>query len=324
MHYQHQFHAGNFADVFKHTLLCGLLAALNRKDTPWCFLDTHAGAGAYRLDSVAADKTGEWREGIARLAELADAPEPLATLLRLVREENPGGGLRNYPGSPQIARALARPQDRVVLCEKVPAIAAQLKANCAGVELHLRDGYEAASLLPPKEKRGLILIDPPFERPDEFDAAAQFLKAAQARFAHGIYAVWYALKNRRAADQFLRKVAALNRPWRAYEFETGEESRFAGIARGDSERPHSHSGAVPSVQWPLGPLNVRAGGSRSQGVSASAPEMTPKHRMHACGVLVLNPPFQFDQDIRAAMDVLVEHLAQGPNALFEIKTATPA
>lgn len=272
MHYQHKFHAGNFADVFKHTLLCGLLAALNRKDTPWCFLDTHAGAGAYRLDSVAADKTGEWRDGIARLAGLTDVPEPLATLLRLVREENPGGGLRNYPGSPLIARALARPQDRVVLCEKVPAIAAQLKANCAGVELHQRDGYEAASLLPPKEKRGLILIDPPFERPDEFDAAAQFLKAAQARFAHGIYAVWYALKNRRAADQFLRKVAALNRPWRAYEFDNGAPA--AG-------------------------------------------------QMHACGLLVLNPPFQFDTDVRAAMNLLVQHLAQGPNASFEIKTATP-
>ncbi len=266
MHYQHQFHAGNFADVFKHTLLCGLLTALSRKETPWCFLDTHAGAGTYRLDSVAADKTGEWRDGIARLAGLTDAPEPLAALLRLTK-------MPSYLGSPLIAQALARPQDRVVLCEKVPAIFEQLKGNCAGVELHQRDGYEAASLLPPKEKRGLVLIDPPFERPDEFDAAAQFLKAAQARFAHGIYAVWYALKNRRAADQFLRKVAALQRPWRAYEFDNG---------------------------------------AKAEG------------QMHACGVLVLNPPFQFDQDIRAAMDVLVEHLAQGPNAAFEVKTATPA
>lgn len=272
MHYQHQFHAGNFADVFKHTLLCGLLAALNRKDTPWCFLDTHAGAGLYRLDSVAADKTGEWRDGIARLAGLENAAEPLATLLRLVRAENSGGEFRHYPGSPLIARALARPQDRVVLCEKVPPIFAQLKLNCVAAELHQRDGYEAASLLPPKEKRGLILIDPPFERPDEFDAAAQFLKAAQARFAHGIYAVWYALKNRRAADQFLRKAAALNRPWRAYEFDNG---------------------------------------AKAEG------------QMHACGLLVLNPPFQFDADIRAAMDVLVEHLAQGPNAAFEVKSATP-
>jgi len=273
MHYQHQFHAGNFADVFKHTLLCGLLAALNRKDGPWCFLDTHAGAGAYRLDSAAADKTGEWREGIARLEGVADAPEPLETLLRWVRAENASGGLRNYPGSPLIALGLARAQDRVVLCEKVPAIFEQLRAHCAGAELHQRDGYEAVSLLPPKEKRGLILIDPPFERPDEFDAAAQFLKAAQARFAHGIYAVWYALKNRRAADQFLRKIAALNRPWRAYEFDNG---------------------------------------AKAEG------------QMRACGLLVLNPPFQFDQDIRAAMNLLVEHLAQGPQAAFEIKTAIPA
>ncbi len=265
MHYQHQFHAGNFADVFKHVALCGLFAALNRKDAPWFFLDTHAGAGRYDLNSAAAGKTGEWREGIARLAQLKEAPEPLATLLRLAQG-------RHYPGSPLIAKALARPQDRVVLCEKVPMIAAQLKTNCASAELHERDGYEAASLLPPKEKRGLILVDPPFERPDEFDAAAQFLKSAQARFAHGIYAVWYALKNRRGADQFLRKAAALNRPWRAFEFDNG---------------------------------------AKAEG------------QMHACGLLVLNPPFQFDADIRPAMELLVERLAQGPNASYEAKSATP-
>ena len=108
MHYRHSYHAGNFADVFKHAVLCGLLAALSRKDKPWGYLETHAGAGAYDLAGEGATRTGEWREGIGRLFADAGAPPPLAQLLEAVRALNPDGALRHYPGSPLFARGLAR------------------------------------------------------------------------------------------------------------------------------------------------------------------------------------------------------------------------
>jgi 23S rRNA (adenine2030-N6)-methyltransferase len=217
MHYRHSFHAGNFADVFKHAVLCGLLSALNRKDKPWCYVETHAGAGAYELDSAAAQKTQEWRDGIGRLLNLANAPEPLATLLSVVQALSPLGAQRaalspRYPGSPLFVRALARPGDRLVLCEKVPEIAAQLRMNVAGdrrIKVLLRDGYEAHSLLPPAEKRGLVLVDPPFEHPQEFGLVHEFLERAVPRFPGGVFAVWYPLKNRHAAARFERRAAAL-------------------------------------------------------------------------------------------------------------------
>jgi len=209
MHYRHRFHAGNFADVFKHTLLIGLIDALNRKDKPWCYVDTHAGAGEYDLADEGATRTGEWHDGIGRLVGWQQAPELVAKLLALVATENPDGTLRHYPGSPRIAQALARPGDRLVLCEKVPDVADALKhaLRGAGVAVHVRDGYEAHALLPPVEKRGLTLIDPPFERPDEFDAVAELLKKSVQRFSGGQYAVWYPLKNRHVAGQFVRRVA---------------------------------------------------------------------------------------------------------------------
>lgn len=227
MHYRHSYHAGNFADVFKHVALCGLLAALNRKDKPWCYLETHAGAGAYDLAGEGATRTGEWRDGIGRLFEETppDAPPPLAQLIATVRALNPDGALRHYPGSPLFARALARERDRLVLCEKIPEVAADLKDNLAGERraiVHRRDGYEAASLLPPAEKRGLVLVDPPFERPDEFEAVGDLLEKAIARFAGGVYAAWYPLKNRHAAGRFERRMARVaDKPPLRLSLETG-------------------------------------------------------------------------------------------------------
>ena len=224
MHYRHSFHAGNFADVFKHAVLCGLAAALNRKDKPWCYLETHAGAGAYDLDSAAAERTQEWRDGIGRLWKL-DAPEPLAACLRIVHEFNGDGAPRRYPGSPLFMRALARPGDRLVLCEKVPEIAALLRENLAGdrrVKVHHRDGYEAHSLLPPAERRGLVLVDPPFEHPQEFGLAHEFLERALPRFPGGVFAVWYPLKNRHVAARFERRAAELTaKPPLRLALETG-------------------------------------------------------------------------------------------------------
>jgi 23S rRNA (adenine2030-N6)-methyltransferase len=214
MHYRHSYHAGNFADVFKHVVLCALLAALNRKDKPWCYLETHAGAGAYDLAGEGATRTGEWREGIGRLFANrgGDDGGPLARFLDIVSGLNGTGALKHYPGSPLFAQAFAREQDRLVLCEKVPAIAAELRENLRRerrATVHERDGHEAHALLPPAQKRGLMLIDPPFERPDEFDAAGALVEKSLKRFAQGIYAIWYPLKNRHAASRFERQVGRL-------------------------------------------------------------------------------------------------------------------
>jgi 23S rRNA (adenine2030-N6)-methyltransferase len=280
LHYRHSFHAGNFADVFKHTLLCGLLLALNRKDKPWCFVDTHAGAGLYDLTGEGAARTGEWQDGIGRLQSPDDAPEPLATYLRVVRELQPqlphSATLASptlYPGSPLIARSLARPGDRLLLCERVAEVAGELRQALDGdarVHIHRRDGYEAHALLPPVEKRGLVLVDPPFERADEFEAAGDFLEAALARYANGIYAVWYPLKNRHTAARFVRRVARdARRPAVNFTFETG--------APGEGQ-------------------------------------------MRACGVLVVNPPYQFEEDMRPALQLIVRKLAQGPQAATSVES----
>jgi 23S rRNA (adenine2030-N6)-methyltransferase len=209
MHYQHRFHAGNFADVFKHVLLVALLRALNAKDKPWCYLDTHAGAGRYDLTGAAAGRTAEFQDGIARLWRESQAPAAVQAFLDVVRSDNPDGTLRTYPGSPRLALQLARADDRLLLCERVAAVADELRADLGGeprAHLHVRDGYEALSLLPPPEKRGLVLVDPPFERPDEFDACAAFLKEALRRFAGGVFAVWYPYKNRHQTERWLRRV----------------------------------------------------------------------------------------------------------------------
>jgi 23S rRNA (adenine2030-N6)-methyltransferase len=209
VHYQHRFHAGNFADVFKHVLLLALLRALSAKDRPWCYAETHAGAGDYDLADEAAARTAEFHDGIARLWDCTATPAAVTDYLALVRACNPDGRLRHYPGSPRLALHAARAQDRLLLCERVPAIAEQLR-NALGadarVHLHRRDGYELPALLPPAEKRGLVLVDPPFERVDEFDACADLLALALRRFVGGVFAIWYPLKQRHATERWLRRV----------------------------------------------------------------------------------------------------------------------
>ncbi len=191
MNYRHAFHAGNFADCTKHAALVWLLRALARKPAPFAVLDTHAGAGRYEL-AGAAERTGEWRAGIARL--LHQPPAPLADYVAVVK----AAGL--YPGSPVIARALLRPADALVCCELHPEDAALLRREFAGdpqVAVHARDGWAALrALLPPSAKRGLVLIDPPYEAPDEHARIAAALAAAAARFPAGVVAAWYPIKHR--------------------------------------------------------------------------------------------------------------------------------
>ena len=211
MNYRHIFHAGNFADVFKHVVLSLLLKSLQRKDAPFCYLDTHAGAGQYDLSSEAAQKTGEYREGIWRLWDVNPLPE-LAEYLAAVRAVNADGTLRYYPGSPAIARFFLRPQDRMVFLELQADECTLLQARFAGdrqVVVQRLNGYAGhKAFLPPKERRGLVLIDPPYESDNEYEQVVAGLRVAHERWASGIYIVWYPIKNRPLVARLHRAVIA--------------------------------------------------------------------------------------------------------------------
>jgi len=213
MNYRHEFHAGNFADMMKHTLLVILLQTLNHKPSAWCYFDTHAGAGCYDLQSKAAAKTREAVSGIGRLWSQRDvAPVAIQKLCDIVARFNPDLAPdttpRFYPGSPCIAAALARTQDRLVLAELHPQEHRLLRERFRGnsrVAVHARDGYEMLkALVPPPERRGLVLIDPPFEYPDEFDALIEALTIAYARWPTGVYALWYPMKDANVVHRFYR------------------------------------------------------------------------------------------------------------------------
>jgi 23S rRNA (adenine2030-N6)-methyltransferase len=177
MNYRHAFHAGNFADVFKHAVLVRILLHLREKPAPFPVIDTHAGAGLYDLTGPEASRTGEWRHGIDRVRAASLAPEAaslLAPYLEAVTAFNPGERLEPYPGSPLLALRFMRVQDRLTVCEREPSAGERLKRALAGdprATAVAIDGWVALNAyLPPKERRGLVLIDPPFEQPDEFRA----------------------------------------------------------------------------------------------------------------------------------------------------------
>ncbi|MDA8251719.1 MAG: 23S rRNA (adenine(2030)-N(6))-methyltransferase RlmJ [Rhodospirillales bacterium] len=255
MNYRHIYHAGNFADCFKHALLVWLIGALQRKPGAIVVLDTHAGTGRYDLDAEPATRTGEWRQGIARL--LDDPPQPLAGYVALVR------ALGLYPGSPALARRMLRAQDRLACCELHPEDHAVLRRHFAGdpqVSVHRRNAWEALSaLLPPPERRGVVLIDPPYEVPAEFDRVAAGLRRGHARFPTGVFAAWYPVKHRA--------------PVRAFH-----------TAMRDSGMRH-----IVAVE-----LLLRA-------------PFDPA-RLNGCGLLVVNPPYRFEQEAPAILAALLERL----------------
>ena len=201
MNYRHAFHAGNFADVMKHALLVRILAYLQRKETPLRVIDTHAGIGLYDLTSDEAGRTGEWVEGIGRLEEVfsPEVEEILAPYRAVIAEVRARHGENAYPGSPAILREVLRRQDRGVFVELHPADHAVLNEAFNEVTnlkvMHL-DGWTALhALIPPKEKRGLVLIDPPYEEPNELDRLATELLAALTKWPTGVYAGWYPIKD---------------------------------------------------------------------------------------------------------------------------------
>jgi 23S rRNA (adenine2030-N6)-methyltransferase len=206
MNYRHAFHAGNFADVMKHALLVRILAYLQRKETPLRVIDTHAGIGLYDLAGDEAGRTGEWSDGIGRLAEAfpPEVEELLAPYRTVVADVRARHGETVYPGSPSILRELLRRQDRGVFVELHPADHAALSRAFNTVTnlkvLHL-DGWTALhSLIPPKEKRGLVLIDPPYEEPNELDRLGTELLRASAKWPSGVYMGWYPIKALQPVD----------------------------------------------------------------------------------------------------------------------------
>lgn len=198
MNYRHAFHAGNFADCVKHALLVWLLRALAAKPAPFAVLDTHAGIGAYDLTAPEAERTGEWRGGIGRLRGITEGP--LTDYVALA------GAAGQYPGSPALIRALLRPGDRLMACELHAEDAAALRAHfrrAPGVAVHQRDGWEALRALTPfPERRGLVLVDPPFERPGEFERMAAGIALVAQRFRGAVQACWYPIKHRAPVRAF--------------------------------------------------------------------------------------------------------------------------
>ena len=207
MNYRHAFHAGSFADVFKHAILARVLVHLRGKTTPFRVIDIHAGAGLYDLASQEAGRTGEWRDGIGRLFDAAlpaEAGALLAPYLAAVRSCNPDGALRHYPGSPLLVCALLRPQDRLIACELEPAAAAALAHRLRAIRQAKAiaiDGWVAlGAYIPPNERRGLVILDPPYEQPDEFARLSAGLAAALRKWPTGIYVAWYPIKGREGPD----------------------------------------------------------------------------------------------------------------------------
>jgi len=198
--YRHGFHAGNAGDVLKHAALAAALSLLTRKDKPLCYLESHAGAGRYDLADARARRTSEHRAGIGRLWDRDDAPAVLEPYLRAVHAENPDGVLRRYPGSPAVAAALLRPDDRLVLMELNASDGETLRAafrDDRRVAVHRRDGYEGLlALVPPRERRGLALLDPSYEVESDYAAVVTTVAAAHARWPSGCYAIWYPLLDR--------------------------------------------------------------------------------------------------------------------------------
>jgi 23S rRNA (adenine2030-N6)-methyltransferase len=211
MNYRHAFHAGNFADVFKHIVIARILTYLRDKVAPFRVIDTHAGEGLYDLAGEEANRTGEWRDGIGRLANAglpAGAAELIAPYLAALRACNQTAELRHYPGSPLLVRHLLRPQDRLIACELEPHAAVALARHLRGpaqVKVMRIDGWIALNAyVPARERRGLVIVDPPYEQLDDFARLADGIASAYRKWPTGIYLMWYPVKDHGGPDRLAR------------------------------------------------------------------------------------------------------------------------
>ena len=286
MNYRHAFHAGGFADVIKHIVLVRMLTYLQDKPAPFRVIDTHAGAGLYDLTSDEARRGGEWLTGIARVmqARFSETALPLVVpYLDIVRAFNPGRDLKAYPGSPLIARALLRPQDRLTACEVEPKARKRLidalrrDTQARVVDL---DGWLALpAFVPPKERRGLVLIDPPYEQKDEFERLAAGFAQAFAKWPTGSYLLWYPVKSRRATDNLARHVA---------------EAVSAGPSPGKCLR----------LEFSVAPQAAGAA-------------------LASAGLLIVNPPWTLMGELKAILPELEKPLGQGGAGRFRLETPKP-
>jgi len=220
--YRHVFHAGNHADVLKHSVLLAVLSYLNRKDKPYWVIDTHAGAGGYRFDAGRAKTHAEWESGIGRLWDRKDLPPLLTDYVAAVRGDNPDGGLRRYPGSPLLALRAMRPADRLRLFELHPADVKLLAQNVAGaapdaqkrVTIRQEDGFAGMkALLPPPPRRGLVLIDPSYEDKRDYAQVVAAVKEGLQRFATGIFMIWYPLLRQNESIALAGRLKKLAPEW---------------------------------------------------------------------------------------------------------------
>lgn len=268
MNYRHHFHAGNFADVMKHVLMLELLDRLNTKDKPYRYIDTHAGAGIYDLSRAPAQKSGEYLSGIHRLVQLnapslASAPPAVKRYLDLVKQLREQMGNGWYPGSPWLASKQIRPVDQATLFELQPVVFDELRFNIRDnrVGVHERDAYEGLmAVIPPKEKRGLVMIDPPYEQErKDFPQLVELLTNAHKKWSTGVFAVWYPIKDREMIERFEKKMSK------------------SGIRR---------QLICELCVWP---------------------DDTPVG-LNGCGLLVINPPWQFADQAEAILQWLLPHM----------------
>jgi 23S rRNA (adenine2030-N6)-methyltransferase len=288
--YRHAFHAGNHADVLKHFVQIQLLEYMNLKDTAYTYIDTHSGAGVYALDGGYASKNAEYETGIGPLWERADLPKGLDQYVALIKEMNPSGKMRYYPGSPYVADKVAREQDRLRLFELHPADSKILADNFRKVEAHAAeqgqrpatrgrrvliergDGFHGLkSLLPPPSRRALVLIDPPYEDKQDYRKVRDALDEALGRFPAGMYAVWYPVLQRMESRQFADKLKRL-----------------------------------AAKEW----LNV------TLTVSTPGPD---GFGLHSSGMFILNPPYTLEPMLRQVMPYLVQVLGKDAGATFVIE-----
>jgi 23S rRNA (adenine2030-N6)-methyltransferase len=275
MNYRHAFHAGNFADVHKHAALVRILAHLRSKPAAFRVIDTHAGAGRYDLLGPEPSRSGEWQNGIARLWNAqgsAIADVLLASYLDVVKAFNRGGELRIYPGSPLVTTSLLRSQDRLVACELEPKSAALLAKALQGdrrAKSITIDGWTAlGAFVPPKERRGLVLIDPPFEEAGDFDRLSSAFAAAYRKWPTGIYLMWYPIKERGGPDAVARRLKRLGVP----------DILRCEVLLGS---PRADAGLVGS------------------------------------GLIIVNPPFPLQADLRSFMPVLAQLLSPAATARID-------
>ena len=286
MNYRHAFHAGGFADVIKHIVLVRMLSYLQEKQAAFRVIDTHAGAGVYDLTGDEAQRSGEWLTGIARVmqARFSETALPLvAPYLDIVRTFNPPRELKAYPGSPLIARALLRPQDRLTACEVEPKTRKRLiealrrDTQARVVDL---DGWMALpAFVPPNERRGLVLVDPPFEARDEFERMATGFADAFAKWPTGSYLLWYPVKSRRATDELARHVA-------------------------DVVAASKPAGKCLRLEFSVAPQETGGG-------------------LASTGLLIVNPPWTLAAELKTILPELEKPLGQGGAGRFRLETPKP-